>query len=192
MMALMIKHSNNDIVKFHKIVDLIPKAIIMNDVGDGTNFYDEDVKMKTFNFAGVARENGKFVFRATNRDGYSAILEKEGKTDVQFIKLPKAMSKDEARAYLIWTDGFEAAREALTVKAKTAKAPKLTKQNAVDQIKSKLANESAIKAKNLAKLKATSAALKARNSQVSNVDREAFEAPESLTIAEGRALGLAV
>jgi polygalacturonase len=61
--------------------------------------------MKTFTFAGTAREaNGQIVFRATNRDGYAAILAKEGKTDIDIQVLPRPMSKDEAKAYTGFTD----------------------------------------------------------------------------------------
>jgi hypothetical protein len=56
--------------------------------------------MKTFTYAGTAREdNGQIVFRATNRDGYARILEKEGKTDINIMSLPYAMTKEQAQTY---------------------------------------------------------------------------------------------
>jgi hypothetical protein len=78
--------------------------------------------MKTFTFAGTAREaDGRVVFRATNRDGYAAILAKEGKTDIDIQVLPHAMSKDEAKAFVGFADvkPTKAAKPAKPAKTQT-------------------------------------------------------------------------
>lgn len=57
--------------------------------------------MKTFTYAGTARDtDGTVVFRATNRDGYAKILAKEGKTDIQIMSLPHAMTKADAAVFI--------------------------------------------------------------------------------------------
>lgn len=56
---------------------------------------------KTFTSAGVSKQDGKFSFRATNREGdtYQEILKKEGHTEVHIVKLKHSMSKEEAKKY---------------------------------------------------------------------------------------------
>lgn len=58
--------------------------------------------MKTFTYAGTAlhKKTGKLIFRATNRPSYERVLEREGHREVVFFMLPRAMTKEEAEAYL--------------------------------------------------------------------------------------------
>ena len=80
--------------------------------------------MKTFTYAGTARDtDGKMVFRATNRDGYAKILEKEGKTDINIMSLPYAMSKADAAVYIADSSKQEAMREKFFKKTPVAEAP---------------------------------------------------------------------
>jgi hypothetical protein len=68
--------------------------------------------MKTFTFAGTARNtDGSAVFRATNREGYAKILAKEGKTDINIMSLPYAMTKADAAVYIADAVSKEAMRE---------------------------------------------------------------------------------
>jgi hypothetical protein len=68
--------------------------------------------MKTFTFAGTARDtDGSVVFRATNREGYAKILAKEGKTDINIMNLPHAMTKADAAAYIADAAKQEVMRE---------------------------------------------------------------------------------
>jgi hypothetical protein len=68
--------------------------------------------MKTFTFAGTARDtDGSAVFRATNREGYAKILAKEGKTDINIMSLPYAMTKADAAVYIADAAKQEVMRE---------------------------------------------------------------------------------
>jgi phosphopantothenate synthetase len=83
--------------------------------------------MKTFTFAGTAREaDGTQVFRATNRDGYAKILAKEGKTDINIQVLPYPMTKDQAKAYVM--QGVTPAEANLSDEAKTVVVSKTPEQ----------------------------------------------------------------
>jgi hypothetical protein len=64
---------------------------------------------KTFASAGVSKLNGKFSLRCTNREAevYADILNKEGHTDINILKLKSPMGKDEARKYLSGLKAFQ-------------------------------------------------------------------------------------
>jgi len=55
---------------------------------------------KVFRFAGVSRQEGVMKARFSNRDSYSAVLAKEGHTDIAILELPKSMTQEEAVAHL--------------------------------------------------------------------------------------------
>lgn len=57
---------------------------------------------KTFTIAGVSTQHGKTKQRFANGTvkNRAKILERAGCTDIKLFELPKAMSKDEARAWL--------------------------------------------------------------------------------------------
>ena len=79
--------------------------------------------MKTFTYAGTAREiDGSVVFRATNRDSYTAILAKEGKTDINIMSLPYPMTKADAAVYITDASKQEVMREKFFKKAPVAEA----------------------------------------------------------------------
>jgi hypothetical protein len=107
--------------------------------------------MKTFTYAGTAREaNGQIVFRATNRDGYAAILAKEGKTDIEILSLPRPMTKDEAKAYTGFTDVKPSkASKPVKLAGITVKPSKATVVAAQEQPAKSQAEVEAIRAKNL-------------------------------------------
>lgn len=114
--------------------------------------------MKTFTFAGTAREtDGRVVFRATNRDGYAKILAKEGKTDINIQTLPHAMTKEDAQAYVGYVSDKPAkATKVAGIKVNPAKAkavaakPAETTAPAVTKTAEEIA---AIRAKNLETIK---------------------------------------
>jgi pyruvate/2-oxoglutarate dehydrogenase complex dihydrolipoamide acyltransferase (E2) component len=94
---------------------------------------------QVFKFAGVSFHNDKFKFRATNREGYDAILTKEGKTYVNILALPEPMTKEAAARYLLNTDpvkGLCAQQDACqavleAVAGKGQKAPKAPREKKV-------------------------------------------------------------
>ena len=111
--------------------------------------------MKTFTYAGTAREaNGQIVFRATNRDGYAKILAKEGKTDINILSLPHAMTKEQAQAHI----GFVSEKPAKAAKTETVAGirvnPAKAAVKAADTAPEKSqAEQDAIRAKNLETIK---------------------------------------
>ena len=114
--------------------------------------------MKTFTYAGTAREdNGQIVFRATNRDGYARILEKEGKTDILILSLPYAMTKEQAQTYT----GFASQKPAKATKSQTVAGirvnpAKSTAKATPEQPTKSAADLEAIRAKNLATIQKVS------------------------------------
>jgi N-acetylmuramoyl-L-alanine amidase CwlA len=91
--------------------------------------------MKTFTFAGTARDtDGKIVFRATNRDGYANILAKEGKTDIEMLVLPHAMTKADAKAYIEGAAKQATMREKFLEKNTQAKATNAPAEAVVDKV----------------------------------------------------------
>lgn len=109
--------------------------------------------MKTFTYAGTARDiDGSVVFRATNRDGYAAILIKEGKTDVNIVNLPHAMSKDDAKKFLGYVDSKPA--KAAKPQAETVAGIKVNPEKSRAVAEKTPEEIAAIRAKNLETIKA--------------------------------------
>lgn len=77
---------------------------------------------RQFTYAGLATRGTKVHFRASNRAGYGDILTDEGDTNVKIVKLPKPMSKDEAKAFLGSLKSFPEMK-AFLKGSKTAEVP---------------------------------------------------------------------
>ncbi|MGY2938457.1 transcriptional regulator with XRE-family HTH domain [Bradyrhizobium sp. GM6.1] len=60
-----------------------------------------------WNFGGVARRDGKLVFRTSNREHYDTLLKREGDTDIIWQKLPSEMSWKEAAEHLAQQPEFQ-------------------------------------------------------------------------------------
>lgn len=99
---------------------------------------------KLFTVAGISTLNGVAKLRFATDMKREKVLKQNGHTDIRLIQLPKAMDKDEATAYLKAQGGFDAA------------APK-----AAAKTKSVVLDVAAIKAKNLATIKATAKRIQA-------------------------------
>jgi hypothetical protein len=56
--------------------------------------------MRKFKFAGISKVDGRFALRASNRDVYAEILERDKNTNIKIIKLDKPMTKDQIREHL--------------------------------------------------------------------------------------------
>ncbi len=85
---------------------------------------------KTFNFAGTCVVDNVTVYKFANDAGRAAVLEKLGAKDVNMIKLPFAMGKDEAIDWLT-SQGITAGwRRA----AKIAQSAKPAKKAAVAKV----------------------------------------------------------
>ena len=82
---------------------------------------------KTFTVAGVSTLNGVVKYRVANSLKRDAVLKKSGHTDIKLIELPKAMSKDDAFAYIAAHTDFAAVKPTAkggiepTAKTKSAK-----------------------------------------------------------------------
>jgi hypothetical protein len=159
--------------------------------------------MDTFKFAGVSKHDGKFKFRATNRDGYDQILIKEGKTNVDIRTMPTPMDKDSAKEYLASIKEFQTAEilavltkgakatvttvkvaKAKVAKDTKAKAPKAEKGAVVASTKTSEEIE-AIKEKNLEVMRQVTAKRKALDEREAKLEmiREQHEAAEAADIA---------
>lgn len=135
---------------------------------------------RTFAFAGVARRDGELVFRASTREGYGAILVKEGDTDVQVVALPNPMTKDEARKHLLSVKGFGSPEiKALLNQTGPSKekTPRLAKSKPVAVEMERQSTS------NLDKIKAAAARVSARKAEDTVVEPTA-ETPPSEGVAE--------
>ena len=52
---------------------------------------------RKFRFAGVSKRDGKFHFRASNREIYDQVLKRDKDTEIHIVKLNKPMTKEAAR-----------------------------------------------------------------------------------------------
>jgi hypothetical protein len=90
--------------------------------------------MRKFKFAGISKVDGRYALRASNRDVYAEILERNKNTNVKIFKLDKPMTKDQAREFLarkkefkspqilaVLRRGEEPKRKAKAVKKKAVK-----------------------------------------------------------------------
>jgi len=83
---------------------------------------------KQFTVAGVSTLNGVVKYRVANSLKREAILKKSGHTDIKLIELPKAMSKEDAFAFIAAHADFQATKPTtkggVASKVKTEKTAK--------------------------------------------------------------------
>lgn len=144
---------------------------------------------KLFGFAGVSRHtDGVMTFRTTTRDGYAAILTKEGKTDVMIVALNPPLNRVDAAKAVATNKKFTAEARKIAeavvngpVKTVAPKAPKAVKlpKAAVKATKSTSVDTAEVKAANLEKIKAAAARVNAKKAAAAKpVDGDATNSEE--------------
>jgi len=87
---------------------------------------------KVFRFAGVSRQEGVMKARFSNRDSYSAVLAKEGHTDIAILELPQALTQEEAVAHLKATEFSKDPEVMGALEARIARKPSVEKHKEKD------------------------------------------------------------